>query len=137
MLLINPDAEYLLFDLNSHKYTEPAINYIKTAFPKTKINIVYGNSVETINQFILDNPNEKKSYELIHLDGGHTEDIFIHDYNNCKELINENGIVIFDDYDLEQIKSFIHRMIDLNEIIEYNVEEIIKNEFHFIYKYIK
>ena len=33
MLLINPTAEYLLFDLGNHKYTLPAFNYIKEQFP--------------------------------------------------------------------------------------------------------
>jgi hypothetical protein len=40
MLLENPNADYLLFDLNYHKYTEPSINYIKESFLETKINTV-------------------------------------------------------------------------------------------------
>lgn len=136
MLLINPYAEYLLFDLNFHKYTEHTLNYIKNSFPDTKINIVFGNSVETLNKYILDNPNEIKSYELIHLDGGHTEDIFSHDYNNCKKLITDEGIVIFDDYNMLEIKKFINKKINENEIIECKDKNIIKNEKHFIYNYL-
>ena len=52
MLLINPTAEYLLFDLGNHKYTLPALNYIKKQFVDTKINIILGNSVETISEYI-------------------------------------------------------------------------------------
>jgi hypothetical protein len=76
MLLINSDAEYLLFDLNNHKYTEKTIEYIKKEFPNTKIQIIYGNSVETIPKYIVDNPNQLNSYELIHLDGGHKKIYF-------------------------------------------------------------
>jgi predicted O-methyltransferase YrrM len=136
MLLINPHAEYLLFDLNNHRYTEPAINYIKSIFPESRINIIYGNSVNTIYKYILDNPHEINTYELIHIDGGHTEDIFSRDYTNCKQLASDNGIIIFDDYDFINIKNFINKMITKNEIIEYNNELIIKNDFHFIYKYV-
>jgi hypothetical protein len=136
MLLINPDAEYLLFDLNLHKYTNPAIEYIKKEFPNTKINILYGNSVETINKYIVDNPNQINSYDLIHLDGGHTEDIFSEDYNNSKKLIIDNGVIIFDDSNLSDINNFICRMIDEKEIAEYTDENIIKNNLHFIYKYL-
>ena len=136
MLLINPDAEYLLFDLNNHKYTEKTIEYIKKEFPNTKINIIYGNSIETINRYILDNPNQLNSYELIHLDGGHTEDIFSEDYNNSKKLITDNGVIIFDDYNMNDIKDFIHKKINQKEIVEYIDNNIIKNNLHFIYKYL-
>jgi hypothetical protein len=136
MLLINPHAEYLLFDLNYHKYTEPAINYIKSQFPNTKINIIFGNSVETMSKYILDNPNEIKTYDLIHLDGGHTYDIFSQDYMNSKKLILDNGTVIFDDYNYGEIRNFIHMMIRENEIIEHEDVNIIKNELHFIFKYL-
>lgn len=136
MLLINPDAEYLLFDLNNHKYTEKTIEYIKKEFPNTKINIIYGNSIETINRYILDNPDQLNSYELIHLDGGHTEDIFSKDYNNSKKLITDNGVIIFDDYNMNDIKDFIHKKINQKEIVEYTDNNIIKNNLHFIYKYL-
>ena len=136
MLLINPDAEYLLFDLNNHKYTEKTIEYIKKEFPNTKINIIYGNSIETINRYILDNPNQLNSYDLIHLDGGHTEDIFSEDYNNSKKLITDNGVIIFDDYNMNDIKDFIHKKINQKEIVEYIDNNIIKKNLHFIYKYL-
>ena len=136
MVLINPDAEYLLFDLNNHKYTEKTIEYIKKEFPNTKINIIYGNSIETINRYILDNPDQLNSYELIHLDGGHTEDIFSEDYNNSKKLITYNGVIIFDDYNMNDIKDFIHKKINQKEIVEYIDNNIIKNNLHFIYKYL-
>jgi len=138
MLLVNPDAEYLLFDLNCHQYTVPTINYIKSAFPNAKINVIFGNSVETIKNYIVENQNELNSYDLFHLDGGHTEDIFSHDYHHSKLLLNkENGIVIFDDYQIPAINSFIHKKISENEIIEYMDDNIIKDEpyLHFIYKY--
>lgn len=136
MLLINPTAEYLLFDLGNHNYTLPTFNYIKEQFPDTKINIIFGNSVETISKYIVDNPNDINSYDLIHLDGGHTEDVFSQDYFNSKKLISNKGIVIFDDYDMNNINNFINIKINENEIIELNDENIIKNNRHFIYLYL-
>jgi hypothetical protein len=137
MLLINSEAEYLLFDLNNHKYTEKTVEYIKKEFPNTKIEIIYGNSVETIPKYIVDNPNQINSYELVHLDGGHTENIFSKDYENCKNLITDDGIVIFDDYNMSDIHNFICKKIIQKEIIEYNDDNICKNNLHFLYKYIK
>ena len=137
MLLINSDAEYLLFDLNNHKYTKKTIEYVKKEFPNTKIEIIYGNSVETIPKYIIDNPNQLNSYELIHLDGGHTENIFSKDYENCKNLITDDGIIIFDDYNMNDIRNFICNKINQKEIIEYTDDNICKNNLHFLYKYIK
>lgn len=136
MLLINPNAEYLLFDLGNHKYTLPTLNYIKTHFTDTKINIILGNSVETIPNYIRDNKNELNSFDLIHLDGGHTENIFSHDYMNSKKLIVDKGIVIFDDYNYGNIRKFINRKMKDNEIEELNDTNIIKNRMHFIYSYL-
>ena len=58
MLLENPNAEYLLFDLNNHRYTLPCLQYIQSAFPSTKITAVFGNSVETISKYIFENNDE-------------------------------------------------------------------------------
>jgi hypothetical protein len=135
MLLVNPTAEYLLFDLGNHKYTLPTLNYIKKQFADTKINMIFGNSVETIPEYIRVNQNNINSFDLIHLDGGHTEDIFSQDYINSKKLIVNKGIIIFDDYNMRQIKNFIDRKIKDNEIIELNDKNIIKEPKHFIYSY--
>ena len=76
MILENPKAEYLLFDLNNHKYTEPVLTYIQEQFPTTKITALFGNSVETMSTYIANNLAEVNTYDVCHLDGGHTEDIF-------------------------------------------------------------
>jgi len=136
MLLINPEAEYLLFDLNCHKYTEHAFNYIKSQFPSTKINIIFGDSTKTMHKFIVDNQTELHSYDLIHIDGGHTIDIFFRDYNNSKQLSVNNGIVVFDDYDYDSIYTFIQKMITQKEIIEYTDSNIIRTRLHFVYTYL-
>jgi glycosyl transferase family 25 len=137
MLLENPNAEYLLFDLNNHKYTEPIINYIKNAFPNTKINIIFGDSVETISKYIIDNPHEVETYDFIHIDGGHLEEVFSKDYCNSKQLINKTGIIIFDDYDYTAIYNFIQQKIIQNEITEYKNSNIIQTNLHFIYQHKK
>jgi predicted O-methyltransferase YrrM len=135
MLLQNPSADYLLFDLNYHRYTEPIINYVKGAFPDTNIKIVYGNSIDTISKYILDNQDEINTYDLIHLDGGHTEDIFSYDYDNSKRLLKPDGVVIFDDYDYGEIKRFIDKKVSENEIIEYKNTNLTKTATQFIYKH--
>jgi predicted O-methyltransferase YrrM len=137
MLLVNPEAEYLLFDLNCHKYTIPALEYIRHSFPNTKITVKFGNSVDTIREYILNNQKETSTFDLIHLDGGHTENIFSEDYKNSKTLIKKDGIIIFDDYMMPAIKQFIGNKLKKEEIIEVKDPKLIKDEpyLHFVYQY--
>jgi predicted O-methyltransferase YrrM len=135
MLLVNPTAEYTLFDLGNHAYTRPCIDYIRAQFPETKIEVIYGNSVETIAQYIAENPAQLSTYDLCHLDGGHTQDIFSHDYANVKQLMKADGLVIFDDYDLPAIRSFITTKLAAKEITEIVDTHLIDTGLHFIYRY--
>lgn len=126
MLLENPTAEYLLFDLGNHTYTKKTFDYVKSEFPTTTIRMVVGNSVDTIPMEVIET-----TYDLCHLDGGHTEDVFSRDYENIKRLISRNnGIIIFDDFDLPAIREFILCKLTAGEIIE-----VSRNDKQFIYKY--
>jgi hypothetical protein len=136
MLLVNPTAEYLLFDLNNHKYTEPVLSYIKEAFPNTKIKAIFGDSVKTVTQYIEENPADWGTYDLCHLDGGHTQNIFSVDYENMKKLMIKDGPIIFDDYNHGQIRNFIDMKISQGEIVKYGGKGILENSLHFIYRYV-
>ena len=134
MVLENPTAEYLLFDLKLHRYTEPCIEYIKTHFPSTKITVLYGDSTKTVSAYINDptNLNELHSYDMCHIDGGHTHDVFSKDFANIKEL--SAGCVIFDDYNYGAIKSFIDAEIRSGSIVKVNDSKIINTPLHFVYR---
>jgi predicted O-methyltransferase YrrM len=127
MLLVNPTAKYTLFDLGNHGYTRPCVEYIKEQFPEAKIDIHYGSSVDTLPRY------EGAPFDLCHLDGGHTEDVFSHDYANVSKLIEKNGTIIFDDYDLPAIRAFVDSKVSEGEIIEINDSRLIKTDLHFIY----
>jgi hypothetical protein len=132
MLLENPTAEYLLFDLNNHEYTEPCLEYIKSAFPDTVIRAVYGNSVETINTYICEHRDELHTYDLCHIDGGHTPDIFVVDYHNIKSLSKVGSPVIFDDYDINDIRDFIHAMVAEKNIVAHAANRSAKTLYRFL-----
>jgi spermidine synthase len=123
MLLVNPTAVYTLFDLGNHKYTHPCIEYLQKEFPSAKIEIIYGNSVETVAK-------HDDSYDLVHIDGGHEPQIFEHDYTNVKRLAKD--LIIFDDYDLPAIRSFLDAKIKAGEIKPLEESHTDK---HLIYRY--
>ena len=135
MLLTNPHAHYLLFDLNNHKYTEPILSYLQEAFPSTPITIVYGNSVETIPHYIQTHPSEWNQYDLCHIDGGHSYDVFSSDYEQVKSLLKPDGYVIFDDYDYPSIYHFLQTKLKDGDIQICPDKKWIPTHLHFIYSY--
>ena len=136
MLLENPTAEYLLFDLNNHRYTEPALDYVRSAFPAAKLTVVFGDSVQTIPEYLAQHPEERNTYDLCHLDGGHTEDVFAHDFANVRSLVQTDGCVIFDDSDLPAIGSFIQRHCEDGSITGRTDEGLQATPLHFVYRYV-
>lgn len=130
MVSANPEAEYLIFDLNGHAYTKPCVDYIKNAYPSTKITEVYGDSNVTLKQYI--ESNELHTFDLIHIDGGHETQTVENDFTHTQKLLTKDGIVIFDDYNFGNIKTVIDNYVDKGVISEYT-EGVIKTNLHFIY----
>ncbi len=135
MLMVNPNARYVLFDLKYHRYTEPILEYIRQQFPKTEFHIVYGNSVETMRQYIIEHPEEKHAFDFIHLDGGHSSDVFEADFRHSRQLLKPDGVVIFDDYNIRHIHQFVNRQLSEGYIEEYKEANVIPNPYHFVYTY--
>jgi len=135
MLLENPDAEYLLFDLNCHAYTLPCLKYISSAFPNTKMSFIAGDSTERIPQFVMNYKEELNTFDLCHIDGGHTYDVFSADFNNVKCLSKLGCPVIFDDSDNEHIDGFLKENVAQKSIVQYEDVNIINTNKHFIYTY--
>lgn len=130
MVSANPEAEYLIFDLNGHAYTKPCVDYIKNTYPSTKITEVYGDSNVTLKQYI--ESNELHTFDLIHIDGGHETETVENDFTHTQKLLTKDGIVIFDDYNFGNIKTVIDNYVDKGVISEYT-EGVIKTNLHFIY----
>ena len=135
MIENNPTAEYLVFDLNNHKYTEPCLNYIRQQYPNTKITAVFGDSTSTVFGYTSSNPNEIHKYDLIHIDGGHDTNVVVSDFNSCKVLTSKNGITIFDDYDYNNIKNVIDAKLLSDEIEAVEGIGLVKTNLHFVYKF--
>jgi len=131
MVSVNPEAEYLLFDLNAHRYTKPCVQYIREAYPSTKITEIYGDSNVILKEYIAS--NELHTFDLIHIDGGHEDETVENDFVCTQELLTEDGIVIFDDYNFGNIREAINKYVDEGVISEYT-EGVVKTDLHFIYK---
>jgi glycosyltransferase involved in cell wall biosynthesis len=95
-LLANPTSQIDLFDLGEHSYTRPCFEYLDSQFPG-RLKIVYGDSRETLKNA------ERKVYNLIHIDGGHDEDVVRSDLENTMSMCDKNTVFVSDDDEQPQI----------------------------------
>jgi predicted O-methyltransferase YrrM len=130
MVSVNPTAEYLIFDLGGHAYTRPCVEYIKNAYPSTKITEVYGDSNVTLKNYI--ESNELHTFDLIHIDGGHETKTVENDFTCTQELLKKGGVVVFDDYNYHNIKEVINYYRDRGIISEYKTD-LVETDLHYIY----
>ena len=130
MILENPNAEFTIFDLGEHKYSRPCFDFCKQLFHNTKIEIFWGDSRETLLNY-LENPLHKQ-FDVIHIDGGHTPEIFEKDWNHSYKLLKEKGIIIFDDTDLPTINNFVNNQIKKELVLDdshnYELTQILEHK---------
>lgn len=102
--------EYFGFDLfeeiskneivKEHSKKPLTFNFIKNMLEKTgaHIHLFKGNTKETLPIFNNDEKDKYIQFDFILIDGGHSIETISSDWNNIKNLLNENTIVVFDDY---------------------------------------
>ena len=63
---------------------------------KNNVHLIKGNSNKVLKEINM------SKIDYVFLDGGHEYNTVLNDLNCCYEVINNNGIVLCDDYDLNQ-----------------------------------
>jgi hypothetical protein len=126
----NHSIKALCFDMCYHKYTKCCVDYLGL---KYNVQMVVGDSRNTT--FGLTG----QSYDLIHVDGGHSKELAFKDIINCRNVAHEKTILIIDDANYQQITDIIDFLISCNVLKEVNYESIdcVPNIFHRIFNYIK
>lgn len=112
------NLEFLIFDICRHKYTEPCLEYIKKEFSDVKFEIVGGNSIIKIPEWIKQNSEQSGSFDVVHVDGGHSEDCIKNDFENADKLVKKGGIIIIDDTDSRHISKYVDKYLSNDNYIE-------------------
>lgn len=110
-----------IFDLSIHKYTTQCAEYIYSKFPYCKIHLYWGDSKKKLPDFIQDFPENIEQYDLVHVDGGHTEDCVTNDIFYGQMLVSVNGLLIIDDTNVEFINSKVNDLINTGKYIEMKI----------------
>ncbi len=112
MLITNPKIKLTCFDLGDHSYVLPCYMKIKETFGD-RIKLIIGDSNKTLLDI-----DEK--FDLIHIDGGHETSVAENDIINSYKLCNNGTILIFDDYDFQNLKPLWDHYINKYNLQKYN-----------------
>jgi len=91
-------------------YSIASVQKLLKKFSKN-INIIKGNSNLVLKEINLD------KFDYVFLDGGHKYETVINDLNNLTQIINQNGIILCDDYNLSYasgVKKAIDEYVKIN-----------------------
>lgn len=116
MILVNPGAEYVLFDLGDHKYAAACFEYLQSRFPETRLEMTWGDSRTTLSDYRNEHP--LKRFDVLHIDGSHKSDVYKRDWENALHMVSKDGILIFDDTDNVKISAFIDGEIKAGNVHE-------------------
>jgi len=84
---------YYRYIKREHPYSLESVQNLLKKFKKN-IEIFKGDSKNILPKIDLSEIN------YVFLDGGHSYDAVINDLNNCKIIVENNGVILCDDYDL-------------------------------------
>jgi len=112
------NLEFLIFDICRHAYTTPCLEYIKKKFDDVNFEMIGGNSITKIPEWIKDNLEQCGTFDVVHIDGGHSEDCIKNDFENADKLVKIGGIIIIDDTDSEHISKYVDKYLTTGEYVE-------------------
>ena len=125
----NPTLKLLSFDIASHKYTQPCINFLKQFY---NIEFIKGDSTITVKNYIV-----KEKYDVIHIDGGHGIKCAEEDLLNCVKFAHKNTILVFDDTNQPLLNELLNKYINKKLITEINYDNIYKKcNYHRLFNYL-
>jgi predicted O-methyltransferase YrrM len=110
-----------VFDIGQHRYTAPCFDYIKQSFSHVQFEYVEGDSTIAMPEWINANSERKSTYDLVHVDGGHSEYCASNDMKNADILLKIDGIMVIDDTDAPLINNQVDIYVASGRYVELNV----------------
>jgi hypothetical protein len=126
--------DFLIFDIGRHPYTRPCLNYIKSHFAHVHFEYIEGDSTLTMPKWIETNQTHLELYDVVHVDGGHSEHCISNDMKNADLLVKKGGIVIVDDTNFGHINKYVDSYISSGKYGEMDFLKATQNRHRIIKK---
>jgi hypothetical protein len=124
LLLLGRDTQpldFTVFDIGHHAYTKPCLHYMQSQFPDVQFEYIEGNSIHQMPNWIQNHQNCISTYDVVHVDGGHSQECILSDTKNADILLRVGGILIIDDTNLVYINDTVDVYLATKRYIELDV----------------
>lgn len=124
LLLLGRDdthIDFTIFDIGHHPYTKPCVKYIESQFQHVEFEYIEGDSTLTMPKWIESNPLQIGQYDVVYIDGKHSEYCISNDMKNADLLVKKNGILIIDDTNMHHINNHVDLYVSNGKYKEMNV----------------
>ena len=106
----NTPLNFTVFDIGHHAYTKPCLAYLKERFKHVSFEYIEGDSIVTVPNWMEANKSLGE-YDVVHVDGGHSESCISNDMKHANLLVRKGGIVIVDDTNVDYINETVNTYI--------------------------
>jgi hypothetical protein len=120
LLLASSATTFTIFDIGHHQYTQLCLNYIEHIFPQVAFEYIVGDSTQTMPTQM---EGRHQTYDLVHVDGGHSEFCATSDMKHADILLKPGGIMVVDDTDAPQINGLVNLYLASGK---YEVVDVLK-----------
>lgn len=120
LLLASSATTFTVFDIGHHRYTQTCLNYIEHIFPHVAFEYIVGDSTLTMPTQM---EGRQETYDLVHVDGGHSEFCATSDMKHADILLKPGGIMVVDDTDAPQINGLVETYLASGK---YEVVDVLK-----------
>lgn len=103
----NLPGDYLIFDIVEHNYVKPCFEYVKNQFNLINFEFIEGDSIQNMPTWIQSHQDQIETFDVVHVDGGHSEECISNDMMNAVQLVKKGGVIIIDDTDAPQINKYV------------------------------
>jgi hypothetical protein len=117
----NTPLNFTIFDIGHHAYTKPTFEYIKSKFSYVNFEYIEGDSTIIMPEWINNHSELMYKYDVVHVDGGHSEHCISNDMKNADLLVKQNGMIIIDDTNDQTINNYVDWYISNKNYIELQV----------------
>lgn len=127
-------VDLTIFDIGHHVYTKPCMEYIKQRFPHVTLEYIEGDSTVTMPKWMEEHSQYLGTYDLIHVDGGHSEQCIRNDMKIADMMLQVDGSMIVDDVYAAHINRCVNEYLASGNYKELDILPTVGYTHRVIYK---